>query len=449
MNKLGDKGNSPGGLGVVFFCALTLAAGVAAALPAFDTGTGVEFNAEDNALVSYVANPAKLVYYSRSTVLLDVGGDWSLGSITYSENGGKAKPGTPPEPGEAAAELTFNVSGAGTGLGVIRSGSTVAAFGGRVGWTTFSVGLSGVSLPEIGYWEGATYTFDVPSEQAEAVVAFDLGSWACGASGRFYHTDATSDDKWFETWEPQSGWNYSELELNDFEFMGGAFYRSDGTRLGFAGGVQVVKNALDLLYDEPGYWFPYPRHDGFEASASRFLGRADYRTMPWSRVGIGFKFDFKIAPGVTVDEHGVDYRVAEGTEYDLAFKPGFAFYPDERTAVAFDYNVNLVHLGYDELDHMGEVFNEYGFDELFTSSQVGLERWFTDDVSFKAGWRQNVLAFPRNTMFAGACYRPNENWTFNYDFAEGYVTAEKPSAFLTLADLVHPGCHRITLTYGF
>jgi len=152
---------------------------------------------------------------------------------------------------------------------------------------------------------------------------------------------------------------------------------------------------------------------------------------------------------VAIDEHDVDYQVAEGLEYDLAFKPGFALYPDEKTAIAFDFNVNLIHLGYDELDHLGRIFKEYDFDDLATSSQVGLERWLTDDVSFKAGWRQNILAFPRNTMFAGACYRPGENWTFNYDYAEGYVTVNNPSAFLSLGDLVHPGSHRITLTYRF
>lgn len=451
MCKLRAIRVSPNGLALRVACALVLSTGTALALPAFDSGTSVAFNAEDNALVSYTANPAKLVYYARSAVLLDVGGDWSVGSIKYSEGGGKGEPGTPPEPGEAAAELTFNVAAAASGLGVLRSGSTVAAFGGGVDWTTFSVGLSGVSVPEVGYWEGDAYTFSVPSERAEAVVAFDLGSWAFGASGRFSYTDATSDEKWYEygRWEPESGWSFDELTLTNVEFLGGAFYRSEDTHLGFAGGLQVLRNSLDLLYSETWYWYWYPRHDGFKASATRFLGQADYRTMPWSKVAVGLKFDFKVAPVVAIDEHDVDYRVGEGLEYDLAFRPGFALYPDEKTTVAFDYNVNLVHLGYDELDHMGRIFNEYSFDDLATSTQVGLERWFTDDVSFKAGWRQNVLAVPRNTMFAGACYRPNENWTFNYDFAEGYVTVNDPSAFLSLGDLVHPGSHRITLTRNF
>ncbi len=439
------------GIGAILACATAPWAGVASALPAFDAGTGVEFNAEDNALVSYVANPAKLVYYGRSTVLLDVGGDWSIGSIKYSENGGKGKPGAPPEPGEAGAELTFNVAAAGTGLGVVRSGAAVAAFGGHVDWTTFSVGLSGFSVPEVGYWRGDSYTFDVPNERVEAVVALDLGSWAWGGSARFGHTNASSDDKWIgeSAWNPEMRWNFAELTLTNIEFLGGGLYRSGETRFGFAAGLQLLNNSLDVLYADPGYWYSYPRHDGFEASAKRFLGRADYRMMPWTRVGIGFKLDFNAAPGVTVDEHDVDYRVAEGTEYDLAFRPGFALYPDDRTAIAFDYNVNLVHLAYDELDHTGGTFNEYVFDELVTSSQVGVERWLTDDVSVKAGWRQNVLALPRNTMFAGACYRPGENWSLNYDYAEGYVTVNRPSAFLTLADLVRPGSHRITLTYSF
>ena len=49
-------------------------------MPSFDGGTEVEFNAEDNATIGYVVNPAKLAYYERSAFLFDVGGDWSIGS---------------------------------------------------------------------------------------------------------------------------------------------------------------------------------------------------------------------------------------------------------------------------------------------------------------------------------------------------------------------------------
>jgi hypothetical protein len=56
--------------------AIALSAGFVYGSPSFDGGTDVEFNAEDNATFAYVANPARLVYYERSTVLMDVGGDW-------------------------------------------------------------------------------------------------------------------------------------------------------------------------------------------------------------------------------------------------------------------------------------------------------------------------------------------------------------------------------------
>ena len=71
---------SPDDLALYVACALVLSTGTALALPAFDSGTGVEFNAEDNALVSYAANPAKLIYCARSAVLLDVGGDFPVGN---------------------------------------------------------------------------------------------------------------------------------------------------------------------------------------------------------------------------------------------------------------------------------------------------------------------------------------------------------------------------------
>ena len=97
----------------------------------------------------------------------------------------------------------------------------------------------------------------------------------------------------------------------------------------------------------------------------------------------------------------------------------------------------------------GDVLGEHSLSETWTNTQVGLERWFTEDIAAKAGWRQNILAYPRNTLFAGACYRPNERWTFNYDYAEGTIAVDKISAFMTLADVINPGGHRITLTYNF
>ena len=415
---------------------LPLSAGIAFAASSFDGGTSVEFNAEDNATFAYVANPARLVYYERSTILADVGGDWTMGSLKYTENDGKVTPGQPPEPGEAAAELKLNTSVGGSGLAAFRIGSIVFAVDGGYNWDKISFGAVGMGLPEIGYfYEGEVMSFSIPAQYVKGLVAFDSKPWAFGFAGKYARTAHVLED---EIEDVAS----AELALTDMEFLGGIFYRTNGTRFHAAGGAQMLKNRVE--FDEP-----YEPMVGGEAKAMRILARAGYRFMPWSKFALGVNFDGKITPNVTVTDDGLDYDIAEGSEYDVRVLPGFAFYPDEQTTLAFDYNVNFVRIGVDTLDDTGKVLGEHKLSETWTNTQVGLERWFTEDFSAKAGWRQNILAYPRNTMFAGAYYRPSENWSFNYDYSEGVIAIDKLTAFIVLKDVIRPGGHRITVTYSF
>lgn len=414
---------------------LPLSVGYAFAAPSFDGGTNVEFNAEDNATFAYVANPARLVYYERSTILMDVGGDWSMGALKYTENGGKVKPGQSPGPGESAAELKVNTSVGGSGLAAFRMGSVVFGIDGGYDWDKLSVGSSGTAFPELNYYEGEVLSFSIPAQHVTGVVAFDSRPWAFGFAGKYARTGHVLEDEVDDV-------SKIELALTNMEFLGGIFYRADGTRLHAAGGAQMLKNRLEI--DEP-----YEPMRGGEAGAMRFLARAGYRFMPWSKFALGVNFDGKITPSVTVTDDDLDYDIAEGTEYDVRVLPGFAFYPDEQTTLAFDYNVNFVRIGVDTLDETGRVTGEHALSETWTNTQVGLERWFTEDISGKAGWRQNIFAYPRNTMFAGAYYRPNENWSFNYDYSEGVIAIDKLTTFIVLKDVIRPGGHRITVTYSF
>ncbi len=414
---------------------LPLSAGFAFAASSFDGGTNVEFNAEDNATFAYVANPARLVYYERSTILTDVGGDWSIASLKYTENNGKVEPGQPGEPGESASELKVNTSVGGSGLAAFRMGSIVFGVGGGYNWDKISIGSVGTTFPELNYYEGEVLSFSIPAQHVTGIVAFDSKPWAFGFAGKFARTAHVLEDEVDDIWS-------AELALTDIEFLGGIFYRTNGTRFHAAGGAQMLKNRVEI--DEP----DEPMVGG-EATAMRILMRAGYRFMPSSKFALGVNFNGKITPNVTATDDGLDYDIAEGSEYDVRVLPGFAFYPDEQTTLAFDYNVNFVSIGVDTLDDTGKVLGEHKLTETWTNTQVGMERWFTEDVSAKAGWRQNILAYPRNTMFAGAYYRPNENWSFNYDYSEGVIAIDRLTAFIVLKDIIRPGGHRITVTYSF
>jgi hypothetical protein len=414
---------------------MPLGAGFALAAPSFDGGTSVEFNAEDNATFAYVANPARLVYYERSTVLADVGGDWSMGTLRYTENGGKVIPGEPREPGESASELKVNTSVGGSGLAAFRMGSVVLAFDGGYEWDGISIGSVGTTFPELNYYQGEVVSFSIPAQRVKGIVAFDSNPWAFGFSGKYAHTSHVAEDEIDDVYS-------NELALTDMEFLGGIFYRTTGTRFHAAGGAQMLKNRVELDYpDEP--------MTGGEVKGMRVLARAGCRFMPWPRFALGVNFDGKITPSLTATDDNLDYDTADGSESDIRVLPGFAFYPDEQTTLAFDYNVNFLRINVDTLDYNGRVLGEHKLAETWTSTQVGLERWFTEEVAAKAGWRQNIFAYPRNTMFAGAYYRPNENWSFNYDYSEGVVTIDKLSAFIVLKDVIRPGGHRITVTYSF
>ena len=413
-----------------------LSAGFAFAAPSFDGGTSVEFNAEDNATFAYVANPARLVYYERSTILMDVGGDWSMGTLKYTENDGKVTPGQPPEPGEAAAELKLNTSVGGSGLAAFRMGSIVFGVDGGFNWDKLSIGAVGMTLPEMGYFdEGEVLSFSIPAQYVKGLVAFDSKPWAFGFAGKYAHTAHVLEEEADDVAK-------TELALTDMEFLGGIFYRTNGTRFHAGGGAQMLTNRVEV--DEPGE----PMAGG-EAKAMRILARAGCRFMPSSKFALGVNFDGKITPNVTVTDDGLDYDIAEGSEFDVRVLPGFAFYPDDQTTLAFDYNVNFVSIGVDTFDDTGKVLGEHKLSEMWTNTQVGLERWFTEDISAKAGWRQNIFAYPRNTMFAGAYYRPNENWSFNYDYSEGVIAIDKLTAFIVLKDVIRPGGHRITVAYSF
>jgi len=423
-------------------------AAAAGALPSFDSGAEVEFNAEDNALIGYASNPAKLAYFESSALWLDAGGDWSWGTLSYRENGGRTTPGQPPEPGESAAEVTLNLAAGLRGRGVFRSGPTVAAFGAGFDWTRLSGGLSGFSFPEIGYWESEHFTVSVPAEHVEGVFAYDLGEWAWGVAGKYARSTASLDHKWIET-----GWYYvpedeqQELSLSKVEVRGGGMYRSERTRCNAFVGGQRLRNTLDVISAD---WYGWGTvHDTYEVSGTRLLAGGGYAVKLWPKLGVGANVEVAVAPAIALDDDEVDYQVAEGFEYDVGVLPGLALYPDDRTTLAFDYNVRFRRLSYDDLDAQGRITDEYDLHEVLTSSQVGLERWLTDTVSFKVGWRQNAFVYPRHTMFAGACYRPSERWSFGYDYAEGVVNLSEPSAFMTVSDVVRPGAHRLTLIYSF
>lgn len=412
-----------------------LGAGFAFAAASFDGGTNVEFNAEDNATFAYVANPARLVYYERSTVLVDVGGDWSMGTLKYTENGGKVKPGEPPGPGESGSELKVNTSVGGSGLAAFRMGSVVFGVDAGYSWDQLSIGSVGPAFPELNYYEGEVLSFSIPAQRVTGIVAFDSKPWAFGFAGKYARTAHVLEDEVEDV-------ERTELALSNIEFLGGAFYRTNGTRLHVGAGAQMLKNRYE--FDEAN-----AATVGAEVKAMRILARAGYRFMPWSKFALGVNFDGKITPSMTVTDDDLDYDIADGSEFDVRVLPGIAFYPDEQTTLAFDYNVNFVKIGVDTLDESGTVTGEHDLSEIWTNTQVGLERWLTEDVSIKAGWRQNIFAYPRNTMFAGAYYRPNENWSLNYDYSEGLIGIDKLSAFIVLKDVIRPGGHRITIGYGF
>jgi hypothetical protein len=420
----------------VALLALAVGTGFVYGAPSFDGGTSVAFNAEDNATSAYTVNPAKLAYFTTSTIIFDVGGDWSLGTVKYTENGGSVEPGSPAEPGESAAELTINTAVGGTGFAAFRSGTTVFGFGAGLDWDKVSLGLSGTSVPELGYFpEGEVFSFSIPEKYVCGAVAFDMNPWAVGFSGKYTTVSHKAED--------EADYSYSaELGLTDAEILGGVFYRSGGTHFDAGGGVQILKNRLELTE-------PFSPVAGGEATGMRFGGRVGYRNLLWSKCAFGVNCDVRLTPGITITDDDVDYDIAEGSELDLGIMPGFALYPDDRTTLAFDYNVGLRKVDLDTLSSRGRITGEYRFSETWTYSQVGLERWLTEDVSAKAGWRQNILAYPRNTMFAGACYRPNDRWSFNYDYVEGTISIDKISTFMTLSDVVDVGGHRITLAYSF
>lgn len=438
------------------FLAVSLSA--ADDMPSFDTGMEISFNAEANENVAYETNPACITYFDSHTILMNFGGDMSFGKFEFSADEGSADPGSTPGDGEAFS-VSHTMGTSVKGISAFRLGKHfVAGLGGGYGYNGIRLGYNGQGLPLLPYYylDPGFNSFEVKSNayHGTSIIGLEFGKLSVGASFNYY--DGKDDFELTQVYY-ESTESHGVRGLNNMTARVGVQYRSESLEIGFAPGYAILKN--EITWDEAVFWWGNNStlHEGVSnIDGNGFLLEADGKIRPAGNFGLGFGFGGRIVPKVTADYETVDYDdgvpiafggrdLGEGKEYVFKVKTGFAFYPDDKTTLAFDYNAGFYKASFDYWNEYGVPIHTYDIKSRVTYTQLGAERWITDDLEAKLGWRQNIYTLPRNVLFAGVQYNVTNSVNVAYDYIGEYIGINNFSLFTPLSELAHPGSHKLTL----
>lgn len=446
--------------------------------PAFDGGTRVEFYAEQNVYRAYLANPADFTLFEETFVAGDFGGDLSFGGFSYSRNRGTAEPGPTEPEDKAGLDVSYTAGLGGRAFGAYRRDFLVAggSFDFNRGAASFGYNGEAITVDPFFAADEGYNDVDLVSQKygITAVAAAALEPHAVGLSFSLTPERIEGDyDFEYLPLTSEEGIHrverlWGRREVKDYCIKGGYSLRpGEAFDVGGAFGLRILRSNLDWR-DESAEEVPTVITKEGETGTLKMKGLAvtlggngRYKLLENLRVGGALAMEF--IPGITMDWRGEtwdlsgpfgereteDYRLAKGSERHYGFGGGLAFYPDEKTTLAFDY-------GYDRFSASGEVYDEgrsvveeLEFSCYHTFTRLGVERWIIDDLAARVGWEQDLFSYPRNVFFGGLAYKFDDDWFINYDYRGGQLTVNNLSLFVPFDDVVKPASHRFTVVRYF
>lgn len=445
---------------------------------AFDGGTRLEFYAEQNKYRAYLGNPAYFSLFTRTFVAGDAGGDLSFGGFNFSKNEGGSGPG-PTRPDERAGlDVSYTAGLGAQALGAYRRDFWVV--GGSFDFNRDAASLS---------YNGAGLALEPFFTNDDGWVDVDLvgqryGITAAGAATFEPHTAGASFSFRPERLEGEYDFEFlpapgeggaqsltnvwGRREIKEYRLKGGYSFRpGDRYDVGGACGLRVLRSTLDWreqdVEEEPAGISDEGVTGDVDMKSLGVTIEGDGRYKLLDNLRVGGSLELQFIPGIRVDRRGerwdlvgpfgerttVDYRLAEADERHLTFGGGVAFYPDEKTTLAFDY-------GYDRLTASADVYDDDSFEvdklELsayHTFTRLGVERWVIDNLAARIGWEQDMFGYPRNVFSGGLTYEFDDDWLINYDYRGSQIAVNNLSLFVPFEDVVKPASHRFTVTRYF
>ncbi len=446
---------------------------VSTSFPAFDAGLGTSFYAEQNIYTAYAANPAYFNLFPQSFAGGDAGGDLSFGGVRYRRNHGTSAPGPTNPDEQAGLRVSYTAGLGGRGLGAYRRdfwniGGT--AFYNR---TAASFAYNGASLALDPFFAtGGGWTNADAASQSYGVTAAGSAFFNPHVAGLSFTfrpeklegsydfeylpgTDQSGNHRWTSSW--------GRRELKDYHLVGGYSFRGGETfDVGGAAGYRALRSTVDWRKqesEEAGSVTDEGFEDGVKIKGNGFTLNADGRYSLWGKMRLGGAFAVQALPRVTLDfrnetwdlvgpfgrHEWENYRLATAAEKRYRVGGGVAFYPDERTTLAFDYGYDLLTERAKVYDAEGALADELELSAYHTFTRLGAERWFIDNLAARVGWRQNLFGTPRNVFWGGFAYKFDDNWFITYDYEGGSLTLHDLSLFVPFDEAVQPASHRFTV----
>lgn len=448
----------------------------ATAYPAFDAGLDVEFYAEQNVFRAYLSNPAYFSLFDENFVAGDVGGDLSFGGFSYSKNGGSPSPGPTEPEDKAGLDVSYTAGLGGRALGAYRRDFWVLGGAFDFNRTAASFGYNGGAItvdPFFGVDDGWA-DVDLVGQRygLTAAGAAEFAPHVAGGSFSFKpeRVEGSYDFEFLPLPGEEGTHRVEEVwgrrEVKEYNLRGGyAFRPGDAYDLGGALGFRILRSTVDWR-DETTEELPENVTRKGESGSLTLTGTGvtvdgsgRYYVLDNLRVGGALAMEF--IPGINIDWRGErwdlvgpfgerdadDYRLAKCDERHYRFGGGLAFYPDEKTTLAFDYGYARVSLSAEAYNESSSEVDELDFAAYHTYTRLGAERWLTDNLGAKIGWEQNLFSYPRNVFFGGIAYKFDDDWFINYDYRGGQLTINNLSLFVPYGDVVKPASHRFTVTW--
>jgi hypothetical protein len=444
--------------------------------PAFDAGLDVEFFAEQNIFRAYLGNPAYFCLFEYTFIAGDGGGDLSFGGFSYSENGGTPSPGPTEPEEETGLDVSYTAGLGGRALGAYRRDFWV--LGGA-----FDFNRSSASL---GYKGGAVTVdpfFDTDDGWADVdLVGQRYGITAAGAAefaphvagGSFSFKPERLEGSYDFEFLPPPGEEgthrveevWGRREVKEYNLKGGyAFRPNDGYDVGGALGFRILRSTInwreDTAEELPENVIRQGRSGALKLRGTAVTIDGSGRYYVFDNVRVGGEVAMEFVPGINVDWTGEKwdlsgpfgewetdaYRLAKCDERHYRFGGGVAFYPDEKTTLAFDYGYARLSLSAEAYNESSSEVDQHDFAAYHTYTRLGAERWLTDNLGAKIGWEQNLFSYPRNVFFGGIAYKFDDDWFINYDYRGGQLTINNLSLFVPYGDVIKPASHRFTVTW--
>ena len=450
-----------------------------------DRGMGSDFIAIDDDEFDGFRNPARLISVERPTVILDTRGDLSFAGVEIKYTSPSEKKGGP---AGKKSELTQEISAfgyygsegmvggaiplGGVVLGVLGGGSLKGLI---ISGKTDSVNVYGTPALEEKF--GSSVGLDVISPQYQASVSggLRLGSVGLGgsvgylgSSDHFKGEYANSSSRSGGT--PSNFSSKSTVDLsrsfNVIEFGVGAVYEPAEFGLeglfkyslindGFTGNMKTTStsngstNTTDYVGSQSstGGSFVLAGKGTYRISEVLKLGgrlEGEYMTATFNNP----KIDSTSSSG-DKETTSKEYKLAEGSMFDVGLGAGIALEPDDKTVLGLDYLTSYASIRMDMFDEGGKTTAIVEPKIFATSLRVGAERWISENLALRVGIKQNPFYLPLRTVaFMGGTYVIGD-FKANYSYDPSYLDLSRLTFFPTLDGVINEGGHRIFFSWNF